>query len=206
MPGADLDALLDDVAAALDASIPPVALQSPGTSAVAPATPQTTAQTDTQEIPPLPQQWDRLLGSSPEQAPAARPSDSVPDAAPVPPEFREQMEQMAKQMPDLQQQLDRVEKRLEQPVPPEFREQMEHMAKQMPDLQNQLDRMEKQMMELSAGITASAAALEKRLDHLETRLDTIKTDAKEDLDRAAASAAARILREELAAILTEETK
>jgi len=135
------------------------------------------------------------------------------------------MERMEKQLPEIQKQLDRVEKRLEQPVPPEFREQMERMEKHVPEIQKQLDRVEerlanpvpsdlreqmermgKEVMELSASITVSSAALEKRLEQLEARLDTMKTDAKEDLDRAAAAAAARILREELTAILTEEAK
>jgi flagellar biosynthesis/type III secretory pathway protein FliH len=92
------------------------------------------------EAPPLPRQWDNLLGGAPEQAQAAQPSGSAPDAAAVPPMFLEQMERM-----------------------------------------------------------------EKRLKHLEARLDTMESSAKEELERAAAAAAARILREELAAILAEGT-
>jgi flagellar biosynthesis/type III secretory pathway protein FliH len=45
--------------------------------------------------------------------------------------------------------------------------------------------------------------MEKRLEQLEARLDTLENGAKEKLERAAAAAAARILREELAAMLVE---
>jgi hypothetical protein len=45
--------------------------------------------------------------------------------------------------------------------------------------------------------------LEKRLQSLEERLDKMESNAKEELERAAAAAAARILREELAAISAE---
>ena len=77
--------------------------------------------------PPLPNQWDSLLGSSPDQAPAE--SGAVP--------------------PDL---LDRVER------------------------------------------------MEKRLEQLEALLNKMENNAREELDRAAAAAAARILREELATL------
>jgi len=45
--------------------------------------------------------------------------------------------------------------------------------------------------------------MEKRLEHLEMRLDAMERDAKAELERAAAIAAARILREELAALIAE---
>jgi predicted nucleic acid-binding Zn-ribbon protein len=48
--------------------------------------------------------------------------------------------------------------------------------------------------------------MEKRIEQLEARLDKMESGAKEELDRAAAAAAARILREELAAILAEEAE
>jgi cell wall assembly regulator SMI1 len=133
----------------------------------------------------------------------------------VPPELREQMERMEKQIMELDAAITAstaaLEKRPELPVPPELREQMERVEKRLeqtvpPELLEQMERMEKQIMELGAAITASTAALEKRLEHMETQLGAVKAEAKEDLDRAAASAAARILREELTAILTEEAE
>ena len=58
---------------------------------------------------------------------------------------------------------------------------------------------------------AVAADLLERLERMETRLEQIETrlnesNAKEDLDRAAAAAAARILREELATLLAEKAE
>lgn len=48
--------------------------------------------------------------------------------------------------------------------------------------------------------------MEERFVGLETRLDKLERGSKEELERAAAAAAARILREELSAILAEEAK
>jgi len=81
------------------------------------------------DAPPLPSQWDSLLGSPPEEDPAA----DAPGA-----------------------------------VSTELLERLEHM--------------------------------EKRLERLEALLNTLENNSKEEMDRAAAAAAARILREELATL------
>jgi hypothetical protein len=173
----DLDALLDKVASpaapaaspALASSVaapsPPGRPAEPKMPAAALTIPEPGATDEEEsaskwkfaavsEAPPLPSQWDRLLGN-----PAAQPAGSIPKAAPAPQE-------------------------------PEA----------------QVECMEKQMAELRAAATASAAALEKaekRLELLEARLDAVESGAKEELERAAAVAAARILREELAAMFAE---
>ncbi|MDR2695178.1 MAG: hypothetical protein LBC79_02200 [Deltaproteobacteria bacterium] len=134
----DPDALPDSAALPAAAEKTP----SPASDAAA-APPQRAAARATasdMETPPLPRQWENLLGSVPERDPAAPPG-SAPGVAPVAPAFLERMER-----------------------------------------------------------------LEKRLAQLETRLNGMERGAREDLDRAAASAAARILREELAAIFAEGTQ
>ena len=119
-------------------------------------------------MPPLPRQWDDLLGSSAESQPAALPAQDASVAAPVP-----------------------------------------------QDILERLERMEQQFMELtasaategdvSATLNATLEKMAERLEGLEARLTKMESNAKADLERAAAVAAARILREELAAILSEGT-
>jgi hypothetical protein len=54
-------------------------------------------------------------------------------------------------------------------------------------------------------IQARLERMEKRLELLEARLDKMASSAGEDMERAAAAAAARILREEMAAVFAEGT-
>ena len=76
------------------------------------------------------------------------------------------------------------------------------------DLEKDMRDIKSAQAESSAGAALQemktlVQGLEERLEHLAARLDMLESGAKENLERAAAAAAARILREELAAILAE---
>jgi hypothetical protein len=258
-PSDDLDAFLESIPAAspedhVDETLPLLPDQAVGDNAAehAPASPLPGPERDAvaaMETPPLPRQWDNLLGHAPDPAQAAQPSPSAPGAVAVPPEIVERLAHLETHMAELgvaalearfkvledkhtaAEQADAafaaLEKRISAledttgNVPATAGEDaMSALNATLEKTAQRVSAVEETLREITAaqpedsgpdspdlqGLMTLLQGVEERLGRLETRMDTMESSAGEKLDRAAAAAAARILREELSAILAEEMK
>jgi len=206
----DLDAFLESIPPTspkddVDETLPPLPEQAAADTAVTRASGPAPADSApafvrpardvavTEEKSPLPRQWDNLLGHAPEPGPAVQPSEGTSGAVPL--EMLElRLAHIETRLTELSAAMGSTEQRvhvLEETLQQITTAQSESAGQDSPELQ---------------ALHTLVQGMEERFERWETRLDKLERGSKEELERAAAAAAARILREELAAILAEEAK
>ena len=183
------------------------------------------------EAPLLPRQWDSLLGHEPETRPAAQAPQDTPGV--VPPEILERLAHMETRLAAVhadgadvsaletfERRMQALESRADAVPPVNVDNAMHELNAAMGKTEQRVSVLEETLRAITTSQSESAdpdnpalqalqtlvQGMEERFARLENRLDKLESGSKEELERAAAAAAARILREELSAILAEEAE